>query len=115
MVAQKPSARLDRISSAIMHEVGQVLLRDIDDARLKRAQILRVTVSKDLSFAKVYFTVADDSIEPKVLAKLLNNASGLFRHHLADSLDLRVTPEVKFYYDEAAAKTAHLLDLITKL
>jgi ribosome-binding factor A len=115
MVTTKTSARLERISSAILFEVSQVLLREIDDPRLKRAQLMRAVVSKDLSIAKIYFVVADENIDPKALAKQLNNASGLFRHHMAEKLDLRVTPEIKFYYDEDAAKAAHLLDLMAKL
>jgi ribosome-binding factor A len=115
MTTEKTSTRLDRINTAIAHEVGELLRTKIEDKRLKHAQINHAVVSKDLSYAKIYFTVDDASHDVKVLARLLNNAAKLFRHHLARTLDLRVTPEVKFYYDEQSAKTSHLLDLISKL
>ena len=113
---EKPvSVRLERISAAIAYEISQVILRDMDDKRIKHALISRVSVTKDLSIAKVYFTVADPSIDTTQLAKLLNKISGTFRHHIAQTLQLRVTPEIKFYFDEDATKAQHLLELIEKL
>jgi ribosome-binding factor A len=113
--APKGSLRLERICSQILHEISQYIITKLDDNRLKAAQLTRAEISKDLSHAKIYFTVADADTDIKKMAICLNNASNIFRHHLAATLNLRVTPQVKFYYDENAAKKNHLLGLLAKL
>ena len=113
--AKGGSVRLSRINSQIAHEFTQFLLQEVDDKRLKCAQVSRVEASKDFSVAKVHVTTLDPSVDRKALVKNLKGIAGAFRHHLARTLNLRVTPTVQFYFDENAVKTQHLLTLIEKL
>ena len=111
-MTMKTSLRIERINAAVAHEIRQYLASNIEDKRLKQAQITSAVVSKDLSYAKIYFSVGEGTIDVKQLTQQLNHAANLFRYHIAQVLDLRVTPEIKFYFDEQAIKTARLLDLI---
>ena len=67
--------------------------------------ITRVTVTGDLQQARVYFTVlsAEAGDVARTLAGLAS-ASAFLRRHLAHELDLRVTPELRFCFDEDLAE-----------
>lgn len=90
--------KAERAGSEIQKELGNIILFEAKDEDFKNVVITAVEVSNDLSFAKVYFTTVDD--REKVLHDL-NNASGYFRSLLAERLDIRHTPELKFIFDES--------------
>jgi len=113
--APKTSLRLERINSEILHEVRQYIVTQLDDPILKQAQFDRVETSKDLSQTKLYFTIADPNISKKQLTLHLNGIANRLRHHLATVMNLRMTPQIKFYYDEQVEKTNRLLKVLAEL
>ena len=46
---------------------------------------------------------------------VLNKAAGYFRYHLAQAIDLRVTPELSFVYDESITRGNRVSALIDKV
>ena len=110
---QQPSFRADRVNELIKRELIMLLSTGTKDPRLQGVFITDVIVSRDLTSAKVFFSV-DDSAHKKV-AQLLNKASGFFRSSLSKSLDLRHTPSLSFIYDTAPNTGARMDDLLSKL
>ena len=110
---QQPSFRADRVNELIKRELTMLLSTGTKDRRLQSVFITDVIVSRDLTSAKVFFSV-DDSAHKKV-AQLLNKASGFFRSSLSKSLDLRHTPSLSFIYDTAPNTGARMDDLLSKL
>lgn len=96
------SIKIDRIGSALVKEISYVLATEVKDDDIKFVTITDCKVTNDLSFAKVYYTVLDDS-KKESTAKALKNASGFIRHQLFDRVDLRNIPELSFVYDESIA------------
>ncbi|MBQ6285898.1 MAG: 30S ribosome-binding factor RbfA [Bacilli bacterium] len=90
--------KAERAGSEIQKELGNIILFEAKDEDFKNVVITAVDVSNDLSFAKVYFTTIDN--REKVLHDL-NNASGYFRSLLAERLEIRHTPELRFIFDES--------------
>ncbi len=90
--------KAERAGSEIQKELGNIILFEAKDEDFKNVVITAVDVSNDLSFAKVYFTTVDD--REKVLHDL-NNAAGFFRSLLAEKLEIRHTPELRFIFDES--------------
>lgn len=90
----------ERVASDLMKEISKILLTEVKDEDLKKVTITYATVTNDLSFARVYFTTLDDHKRDKVIRDM-NNASSFFRTLLAERLDLRHIPEIKFVYDES--------------
>ena len=110
---QQPSFRADRVNELIRRELTMLLSTGTKDPRLQGVLITDVIVSRDLTSAKVFFSV-DDSAHKKV-TQLLNKASGFFRSSLSKSLDLRHTPSLSFIYDTAPNTGARMDDLLSKL
>ena len=112
-MAQQLSYRTERVNELMRRELVLLLKQETKDPRLKQVVITDVIVSRDLTNAKVFFSVDEDSI--KVVVSLLNKASGFFRSSLSKTLDLRHTPTLSFIYDTAPNTGARIDDLLSKL
>ena len=112
-MVQQPSFRAERVNELMRRELVLLLKQETKDPRLKQVVITDVIVSRDLTSAKIFFSVDEDSI--KIVASLLNKASGFFRSSLSKTLDLRHTPTLSFIYDTAPNTGARIDDLLSKL
>ena len=112
-MAQQPSYRAERVNELMRRELVLLLKQETKDPRLKQVVITDVIVSRDLTSAKVFFSVDEDSI--KIVASLLDKASGFFRSSLSISLDLRHTPTLSFIYDMTPNTGARIDDLLSRL
>jgi len=112
-VTQQLSYRAERVNELMRRELVLLLKQETKDPRLKQVVITDVIVSSNLTSAKVFFSVDEDS--KKVVLSLLNKASGFFRSTLSKTLDLRHTPTLSFIYDAAPNTGARIDDLLSKL
>ena len=112
-MAQQTSYRTERVNELIRRELVLLLSKETKDPRLQEVVITDVKVSRDLTSAKVFFSV-DESAQ-KTVTTLLNKASGFFRSSLSKILDLRHTPALSFIYDTAPNTGARMDDLLSKL
>lgn len=105
--------RTERIADLIQKSLAQMLLEDMSDDRFRLVSITSVTISRDLSYAKVYVSVLmDDEIKIKQTVQALNRAAKGLRYHLAHAVKLRIVPELKFIYDESIAQGFRISTLI---
>ena len=112
-MAQQLSYRTERVNELMRRELVLLLKQETKDPRLKQVVITDVIVSRDLTSAKIFFSVDEDSI--KIITSLLNKASGFFRSSLSKTMDLRHTPTLSFIYDTAPNTGARIDDLLSKL
>ncbi len=94
--------RIDRISEDIKREVIAVI-RELKDPRVmdKLLTVVRVDVSSDASFAKVYISAIEGLAAAKNAVKGLESATGYIRREIGKRLHLRKTPELKFIADDS--------------
>ena len=105
--------RRGRINDAVAQELA-VALREVREPKVQNnfVSITRADVAPDLKFASVYFSCIGDSDEA---AEGLKKCTGMLRHHLAVTLNLRITPELRFVKDgsiEHGARIAKALEEI---
>ena len=101
-----------RVASDMQRELGNILLLEAKDEDFKHVTITDCEVTNDLSFAKIYFTTTDDR---EKVTKDLNNAAGFFRSLLAERLQIRHTPELRFIFDESIEYGQKIEKIIEKL
>lgn len=111
-MAKQPFYKVERINELIRRKLITLLKQETKDPRLQAVRITDVLSSRDLSSAKVFYSVPED--ERMLVAPLLNKASGFFRSHLSKTLELRHTPTLKFIYDSAPNTGARIDDLLFK-
>ena len=107
--------RRGRINDAVAQELA-VALGEVREPKIINniVSITRAEVAPDLKYASVYFSCMGDSKES---LEGLKKCTGMLRHHLAKTLNLRITPELNFIKDgsiEHGARIAKLLDEINK-
>ena len=105
-------ARSDRVSGLIQRVLSEILKRDIGDPRLKMATITEVAVSRDLKLARIYFTTPGSIQKKDEAIKGFNSARGFIKRILAQEIDLKYMPDLKFFYDESLEYGAHIDELI---
>lgn len=108
------SVKIERISDALIEQISYIVSNKVKNNNIDFVTITDVKVSSDLSYAKVYFTVLDDS-KKDITKKALKEASGFIRHELRDRVDIRQIPELSFIYDESIDEAKKIEDIIDSL
>jgi ribosome-binding factor A len=107
--------RQERVSERIHHEISDLLQNEIRDPRLTFVTVTDVEISPDLKLATVYVSaLGDDEAKAAALAGL-ERASGYIRRELAQRLQMRVTPAVRFVLDESWERGARVDALLDSL
>ena len=110
-----PRFRMGRINSQLQREISLILSRDVRDEKLAEVIVTSVECSKDLKYAKVYYTTLREEGRAEV-AKLLEKVSGYVRSLLGRVLSYRTVPELTFRFDdseELAREMDRVLDRIS--
>lgn len=106
--------KIERIASDITKYLSNILLLETNDDLLKQITIIDTVVSKDLSYAKVYFTSLNDLPHEK-LEKEVNEAAPYLRGKLARVLEVRNISELKFIYDTSIEYAQNIENIIKEI
>lgn len=108
----KNASRIGRIADQIQRDLAELIRAELKDPRVGFMTLTGVELSQDYRHAKVFFTVlgGDDAVANA--RKGLDHAAGFLRSRLAESLRLRIVPELHFVYDESVARGDRLSRLI---
>lgn len=102
--------RIDRISEDIKREIIAVM-RELKDPRVqKMLTVVKVDVTNDLSYAKVYVSAMDGIEVAKEAVIGLKSAAGFIRRQIGGRLHLRKSPELQFVADDSIQKGIELFD-----
>lgn len=105
----------DRVSEDIRREIT-ALIRELKDPRVKDKMltVVRVEVSSDASFVKVFVSSISGIDEAKQAVKGLTAATGLLRREVGNRLHLRKAPEIKFVADDSVEQGVRLFEKLDK-
>lgn len=106
--------KLERINSSLVEQISYIIAHDVKNPDINFVTITGAKVTSDLSMAKIYFTVLDQSkVKETLLA--LKDASGYIRHELRERIEIRQIPELEFVYDESIEYGNKIEKIIDKL
>lgn len=117
------SSRIRKIGDQIQRDLSKIIQQEVKDPRVGMVTINDVKVSSDLSYADVYFTCmafgpqeAQEAQEQvrKEQGQILTKAAGFMRTKLAQGLNLRVIPQLRFHYDAVIDSGTKVSALIEK-
>jgi ribosome-binding factor A len=107
----KDYPRSERLASQIQRELAGLVRNNLKDPRLSAPVILEVQVTRDLSQAKVYFSVLDPQDAEQNL-QALKHASGYLQREIGKVLKARITPKLVFIYDDSDIRGRTMSELI---
>ncbi len=105
--------RTDRIAETMLRTLAQIIQQEVTNPNFGLVTLSAAKVSRDLSHAKIYFTVLSD--EPQQAEVILNDAASFLRSILAKAMKLRTTPQLHFVYDESIEYGKRLSRLIDEV
>lgn len=97
--------RMAKASEAIRETVSTVVLFELRDPRVKNVTVLGAEVSPDLRAAKVHVTIMGDVKAQSLAMHGLESARGFIQAKVADRLQTKNTPVLKFVLDPSVKKS----------
>ena len=97
----KNTNRLGRVNEELKKVISEVInyeLKNPDATGM--ISVTKVKVTPDLKYAKVYVSVLNSKNLDKTIQGL-KDSSGFIRSRVAKTINLRITPELVFEYDDS--------------
>ena len=108
-------SRAQRVAQAVRAEIADLLTRGVKDPRVGFVSIMDVRMSPDLRYANVYVSLLGTDKEKKSSLIGLRQAAGWIRRELGKKLELRLTPEVRFFEDTTLDRVYHLEEVFKQI
>lgn len=111
-----PSYKIDRVTEDVRRELTAIL-KEVKDPRARDCllSVVRVDVTRDLSYCTVYVSTMEGMARTKEAVKGLKSAAGYIRGELGRRLTLRHTPELLFKATDAIEYGAHIARVLKDL
>lgn len=104
--------KINRVTSDIKLALSDIL-REVKDPRVsKLLSIVKIDVSGDMSYAKVYVSAIEGKEKTQESVKALKGAAGFVRHELGARLSLRKVPELRFIADDSIEMSAKISKIV---
>jgi len=107
--------RLQRIADRVRQELADMLIREINDPRLKQIFITDVKIDKELAFADVYVSALEGASRSKEIIEGLESAAGFFRRELSARVELRAFPKLRFHWDPTPENADHIEKILAEI
>lgn len=108
------SFRPERVGEQILKETSLLLMERIKDPRVATVTLTGVKVSRDISLARIYYTLSD-SDDRKAAEIGLKSAAAFIRRELSQIMRLRFMPEIRFQFDESVSKGQRIDELLRQV
>ena len=101
---KKNSVKNNRINGEVQRALAEVIRGEIKDPRIApMTSVVSVEVAPDLKTCKAYISVFGDEKAQQNTLEGLNSALGFIRSQLAQKVNLRITPQIRFVMDRSIA------------
>jgi ribosome-binding factor A len=105
-------SRNQRLGAQMLRVLSELLRFETKDPGLSEVSLTAVELSKDLSVARVYFSLLHPDNDPQPAEAALKRAAGFLRSKLGAELQVRHVPELRFVHDDSLAHGAEITRLI---
>ena len=107
------SLRPERIADYLKKEISNIILQKVRDPRLQSIVINHITVSSDISIAKVYYSTYEDKVE--LNEKILSKFSGMIRSEISKSMKIKRVPKIIFIFDKTPEEADNIENLLKNI
>lgn len=109
------SHRLPRLQEELKKIFNTTLSQKIRDHNLDWVTVTEIIISKDLHYAKVYFSHYNNPSSHESIKEQLSRCSGFFKNQIAGAHIMRTIPELSFYYDDTEDRAEKVDTLLASL
>lgn len=92
-----------------------MLIKEVQDPRLSGVSVTDVKVDRELAFADIFVSAVEGEARSKEVLAGLKAAAGFLRHELAQRVDLRTFPILRFHWDPTPERADHIERILASL
>lgn len=107
--------RTAKIARAIRESVSTAILFEIKDPRVKNVTVLDVDVKDDVRSAKIYVSIMGDEKVKSLTMHGLESSRGFLQSRVADRIQTKWTPILKFILDDGVNQSAETLRILNEM
>ena len=107
--------RMKRINDRFKEVLSVILLTKIKDPRLADVSVTDVKVDRELDYANIYVSAPQGRVREKEVLEALNHAAGFIKYELANEIDLRIMPKLRFFWDVTPERADRIDTLLALL
>jgi len=107
--------RSQRIADRIREELSELLIQEVSDPRLAGISITDVTVDRELTCANIYISALEGEARSQEVLEGMRHAQGFLRHSLAQRIELRTCPYLRFHWDPTFERAERIEQLLASL
>jgi ribosome-binding factor A len=94
--------RHERVQGLILEELRALMRDDVSDPTLADVRVTAVVLSVDCRHARVHFALTTGIEQRPTASRALVRVTPFLRARLADAIDLKRTPDLRFIFDGGA-------------
>ena len=104
--------RLARVNSELQRVISHVINFELKNTKVTGlVSVTRVRITPDFRYAKVYISIYGSKVKDTLEG--LKSSSGFIRSRIASEVNLRITPQLVFEYDDSELH-GEKIDMILK-
>jgi ribosome-binding factor A len=107
--------RAERVAQRVKEELSLLLLFEVNDPRLEGVFVTIVRVDREMAYANIFVSAIEGAERKDDILEGLEHASGFLRHNLAQKLQLRYFPGLRFNWDPSPEHVERIEELMTTL
>ena len=107
--------RTRRIAQRVREELSEMLIFEVSDPRLGGVSITDVRVDRELSFASIFVSAVEGSVRKDEILEGFEAAKGFLRRQLAQRIQLKSFPQLRFFWDPSPEHADRIDRLIASL
>ncbi len=107
--------RLEKLTQLVHRRASEVIVYELNDPRLGFVTISHVKLSGDLRHAVIYYSVVGTEGDRSKTEHALEHARGHVQSEIARAMHTRLTPIIRFEYDEGVAGSIRVSQLLDEL
>ena len=109
-----PSYRSQRLNADFRRELA-LCISKMKDPRISMLEVVRVKVSPDLAYAKVYIASISGGDAAAEACEVLKGAEGYLKTELAHTMNIRKIPALEFIPDDSVDYYNHIDSILKGL
>lgn len=111
----KNNTRLERINEELKKEISHIISYELKNPNVTGLiSVTKVKITPDLKYAKIYVSILNTKNEKETLEGL-KKSSGFIRSQIAKRINLRITPELIFEYDDSIEYGARIDSILREM
>lgn len=109
------SRRVLKAAEAIREVVSMAILAELRDPRVQDVTVTYVELSADMRSAKVHVSIMGDEAKQNLCLHGLRSSAGFLQSKLAERIDTRYTPRLRFELDMGVKKSLAIAQLLNEV